>query len=110
MAKKFIVEFWNGDLNQVLGIYESTFAAMGAVLYHVVTTVGSDIPEFGITTRGDSGYDCYYDILVSYTKKADGGYDFTENYIKNHIERYRVFYLTHNIEDYGKTEENGEKP
>lgn len=78
---------------------------MGAILYHALTTFGDGVPEFGIRARGDSGYGCYYDVLISYTKKADGGYNFDETDYHNHIDRYRVFYLTSNVDE----DKGGEK-
>lgn len=99
VAKKFIVEYWNGDLNMIIGIYNSSAEAMGAIMYHVLTTYENGIPEFGVKNTGDSGYDSYFNILISYTKKADGGYDFDERNNRNHIDRYRVFFWRNNFEE-----------
>lgn len=98
-AKKYIVEYWNGDLDMILGIYNSNHEAMGAVLYHVLTTLDGDVPEFGIKSTGDSGYNSYFDILVSFKKKSDGGYNFDQRDARNSIDRYRVFFWESNFEE-----------
>ena len=98
-AKKYIVTYWNGDIDKVLGIYNSNHEAMGAVLYHVLTTFGLDVPEFGVKSTGDSGYNSYFDILISKKKKSEGGYNFDQRDPRNYIDRYRVFFWESNFEE-----------
>lgn len=98
-AKKYIVTYWNGDLDTVLGIYNSNHEAMGAVMYHALTTFDRVVPEFGIKSTGDSGYNSYFDILISNKKKSDGGYNFDQRDPLNCIDRYRVFFWESNFEE-----------
>lgn len=98
-AKKYIVTYWNGDLDMVLGIYNSSHEAMGGALYHYLTTYGEGVPEFGVKNTGDSGYNAYFDILISNKKKSDGGYNFDQRDPLNRIDRYRVFFWESNFEE-----------
>ena len=100
-TKKYIVTYWNGDLDMVLGIYNSNHEAMGGVLYHALTTYGygEGDTEFGVKSTGDSGYNSYFDILISKKKKSEGGYNFDQRDPRNCIDRYRVFFWESNFEE-----------
>ena len=84
---RFVVTFWNGDLNRCLGVYDTTQAAMGAVLYDVLDSYGEEgAPEFKVKVTGDSGYDSFYDINVTFHKEGEG-------YKFDYTDQYRVFFL-----------------